>query len=137
MFAESATFVPANFTVLGHHCVGNGFSQCGGGICLRHSLAFLCCYLYMLFEFFSGDPISQNTDCVVLQKNMEMLAMMFSETSLCAPFNTNKVLAHASHRVPSWTLPGLSAKAETRKNRMRTSQLFQEIKIQGRLLEDG
>lgn len=44
MLAESATFVPANFTLLGHHCMGNGFSQCRGEIGLRHSLVFLCCY---------------------------------------------------------------------------------------------
>lgn len=44
MLAESATFVPANFTLLGHHCMGNGFSQCKAEVGLKHSLVFLCCY---------------------------------------------------------------------------------------------
>lgn len=101
MFAESATFVPSNCTVLAHHCMGNGFPQCGGGICITHSLTFLCCYLYIAPELLSGDPLPRTIDCVVLEKNMEMLAIMFRETPLCAPFGSNQVLAHASHRFPS------------------------------------
>lgn len=69
--------------------------------------------------------VPQSTGCVVLDKNMEMLATMFRDTSWSAPFSSKWVPGHAS-------LPAL---CKNREKKRGEPQLFQEI--QYRVLKDG
>lgn len=119
VFAESAT-LSQQISVLGHPWVGKELSQCGGGICMNHSLALLCCCLSTSPGLHSGDPQSQSTGWKCWPG--------CSGWPLVGSFQLQ--MNSWSHN-STWTLK----KQREEQKRTIASPLFQEI--QYRVLKDG